>query len=347
MAHPLKEDLHHVLAHTGELWEAFRGKKIFITGGTGFVGTWLVESFVWANKHLDLDAHAVLLTRNPDAFRAKAPKAAAHSSIEMLRGEASSFAFPEGVFPFIIHGATQTYFDPNANEPASIFDAEIQGTRRVLEFARTHGTERFLFTSSGAVYGKQPPELTHIPEDYAGAPLTTDPNSAYGHAKRVSEWLSVMYARQYGFAALLPRLFAFAGPHLPLDLNFAIGNFLRDVLAGGPVRIAGDGTPFRSYLYAADLAIWLWTILIRGEPARPYNVGSGHSITIAELARVVVENTAPGTPIEVAREPVSGAAKSRYVPAVERAWTELGLRPLIGLEEAVRRMYAWSYKSRL
>jgi len=136
-------------------------------------------------------------------------------------------------------------------------------------------------------------------------------------------------------------LFAFAGPHLPLDSNFAIGNFVRDVLAGGPIRIAGDGTPKRSYLYAADLAIWLWTILLRGEPARPYNVGSDEEVSIAELAEFVVRNGASGTPIEIAQSPKPGIPPLRYVPRVDRAREELGLKVKIPLDEAIRRMFDW------
>jgi dTDP-glucose 4,6-dehydratase len=113
------------------------------------------------------------------------------------------------------------------------------------------------------------------------------------------------------------------------------------VLDGGPVRIAGDGTPYRSYLYAADLAIWLWTLLMRGESARPYNVGSGEDLTIADLARAVVANTVPGTKIEIARQTIPGVPASRYVPSVERARIELGLSPRIPLNEAIRRMYEW------
>jgi dTDP-glucose 4,6-dehydratase len=171
-----------------------------------------------------------------------------------------------------------------------------------------------------------------------------DAASAYGQSKRVSEWLCAVYARQYGFDALIARLFAFVGPHLPLDANYAVGNFIRDVLAGGPVRIAGDGTPYRSYLYAADLAIWLWTILIKGETLRPYNVGSGQALTIAELARTVVDATIPETPIEITQKTVPGAPPLRYVPCVTRAEQELGLRPWISLTEGIRRTYVFSMK---
>ncbi len=329
MARIPAEDLDHILAHTSGIWEALRGQNIFVTGGTGFVGTWLVESFIFANKRLDLNARALLLTRNPDRVRVTSP------AVQVLKGDVRSFAYPEGEFSFVIHAATEQGHAPGN------FGLDIQGTKHILEFARTHGTRRFLFTSSGAVYGKQPSDLTHIPEDYPGAPSTVDLNSAYGHAKRASEFLCSVYAEQFGFSAILARLFAFAGPYLPLDLNFAIGNFIRDVLTGGPIRIAGDGTPYRSYLYAADLAIWLWTLLIRGESARPYNVGSDQDLTIADLARAVAQNTIPELPIEIARRPTD-ARPSRYVPCVDRARAELGLAPWIPLSEAIRRMYKWN-----
>lgn len=329
MIHPLTQDLDHVVAHTTGLWGALRGQNVFITGGTGFVGTWLVESFVFANERLDLNARALLLTRNPDRVRVNSP------ALQVLKGDVRSFAYPEGDFAFVMHAATE-----QGHAPAN-FELDIQGTKHVLEFARTHGTRRLLFTSSGAVYGKQPSDLTHIPEDYPGAPSTVDLNSAYGHAKRASEFLCSVYAQEFGFSATLARLFAFAGPYLPLNSNFAIGNFIRDVLTGGPIRIAGDGTPYRSYLYAADLAIWLWTILIRGESARPYNVGSSADLTITDLAHAVTENTLPETQIEIARQP-TGTPPSRYVPCVDRARAELGLAPLIPLDEAIRRMYKWN-----
>ncbi len=308
-------DLDHVIEHTGGVWEALAGQRVFLTGGTGFIGRWLCESLI----HADRSISAVVLTRHPEQFPFANP------AVQPLHGDIRTFDFPDGEFPYVIHAAT----------PASTDDLDGEATRRLLEFARTHGTRRLLFTSSGAVYGRQPRDLTHIPEDLACAPDTP-----YGEAKRSAETLLA------NRDTVIARLFAFSGPGLPLNKNFAIGNFVRDVLNGGPIRIQGDGTPYRSYLYAADLAVWLWTLLVRGEPGRPYNVGSDDAVTIAELARTVAAVTVPGTAVEIAQAAVPGVSGSRYVPSVERAEREMGLRPIVSLEEGVRRMYDWALAQR-
>jgi dTDP-glucose 4,6-dehydratase len=341
MENPLSHDLDHVLDHTEAMWTDVRGSRFFVTGGTGFVGTWLTETLLWANRRLGLNLSAVLLTRNPAAFRSRSPHLAQDPAVTLLTGDATNFEPPDGSFPFVVHAATERYFPPNSERPASILDRDLAATRRVLELARMCGAGRLLFTSSGAVYGKQPSAMTHIPEEYAGAPLTTEVGSVYGHSKRISEFLCSTYAHVCGFQATIARLFAFVGPYLPLNENYAVGNFIRDTLDGGPVRIAGDGTPYRSYLYAADLAIWLWTILFRGESARPYNVGSPEAVTIADLACRVVAVTASPAQVRIARQAAPGAPLLRYVPNTHRAENELGLRPWISLEEGIRRAYEW------
>jgi dTDP-glucose 4,6-dehydratase len=336
-----EHDLEHVLDHTRSLWDELRGTSVFITGATGFVGTWMLESLLWISDRLSLPVTVVALTRDADRFRVQCPHLASHRSVSLVSGNVVSFAFPEGRFPFIIHAATERIAGPDQQHPLGSFDRDIAGTRRVLEFARSHGVRRLLFTSSGAVYGRQPPDLTHIPEDYVGAPLTSDTRTVYGQAKRVSEFMCSCYGRSDGFDALIARLFAFVGPRLPLDASYAVGNFIRDAIDGGPIRIAGDGTPFRSYLYAADLSIWLWTILFRGDASAPYNVGSSKELTIADLAYEVKRATDASTGIEIADQPNPGVPALRYVPATHRAEDGLGLRALISLEEGIRRTWNW------
>jgi len=346
MAHPLSCDLDLILQHTAAVWPEFRGQRVFITGGTGFFGIWLLESFAWANAKLNLDAEAVVLTRNPAAFRGKAPHLAAHHAIQFHTGDVRNFEFPEGRFSHVIHAATESTSGLNERDPLAMLDDIVAGTRRALDFAVASGARKFLLTSSGAVYGSQPPDITHVPEIYAGAPDIMNPRSAYGEGKRLAELLCAIYHQRHGLETKIARGFAFVGPHLPLDRHFAIGNFIRDQLAGGPIRIQGDGTPVRSYLYTADLAIWLWTILAKGEPCRPYNVGSETAVSIAETARAVAGVLEPEVAIEIAAEARPGIPASRYVPSTARARTELGLRKTIPLDDAIRRTAAWTVSQR-
>jgi dTDP-glucose 4,6-dehydratase len=329
------KDLNHILNHTSHLWKEVQGQNIFMTGGTGFFGCWLLESFIWANDQLHLGAKAVVLSRNPEAFAAKAPHQANHPAVCLLRGDVRTFEFPAGEFRFVVHAATEASAKLNQENPLLMFETILEGTRRTLEFARTHGTRKFLLTSSGAVYGKQPPEMTHIPEDYFGAPDPMDSNAAYGEGKRAVEILCRLYAHQFGLEAKIARCFAFVGPHLPLDAHYAIGNFIRDALQGGPIRVNGDGSPLRSYMYAADLAIWLWTILFKGQSCRPYNVGSDKSINIAELAGLVRQLIDPGVEVTIAHQADLSRPPQRYVPSIERARTELALESWVSLEQAI------------
>jgi len=343
---PLASDLDHILAHTHGLWEELRSQRIFITGGTGFFGCWLLESFVAANDTLGLNAEAMVLTRDLESFRRKAPRLAHHPAVRFHVGDIRTFEFPGGTFSHVIHAATEASARLNDENPLRMFDSIVEGTRRTLDFAVQAGAKKFLLTSSGAVYGRQPPEMTHIPETYTGAPDLLDPRSSYGEGKRAAEMLCCLYAKQHGLEPKIVRCFAFVGPYLPLDIHFAIGNFIRDARRGGPIQINGDGTPYRSYLYSADLAIWLWTILIRGTVCRPYNVGSDQVLTIAEIARTVAKVLDPKVEIIIARKLEPGKPAERYVPSIDRARAELGLEPWIVVADGVRRAADW-YRSRI
>jgi dTDP-glucose 4,6-dehydratase len=243
----------------------------------------------------------------------------------------------------VIHAATEASAKQAVEEPQEMLSTILAGTERTLQFAAQSGTRKFLLTSSGAVHGRQPAELTHVPESYDGAP---ESGNVYAEGKRASELMCALHqtaavAKGMEFEAKIARCWAFCGPHLPLDAHFAIGNFIGDVLAGRPISIAGDGTPRRSYLYAADLAVWLWTILFRAPALLAINVGSQRGVSILELAEIVAAALAPATEIHVAQQAVPGAVPMRYVPSVERAEMLLGLRETVGLEEAIRRTAAW------
>jgi len=335
------DDLAHILTHTLPLWEGVHGRHLFITGGTGFFGCWLLESFVYANRMLDLRASLTVLTRDPRAFASKCPHLAAEPALALWPGDVRDFAFPPQPAQLIIHAATAADAALHAAAPELLLDTILQCTRRVLDYATASHSEALLLTSSGAVYGPQPPDLTHIPEDCRLGPDPLDPGAAYAEGKRMAEQMCVVWGRQAGFAVKVARCFAFLGPHLPLDRHFAAGNFIHDALHGGPIRVQGDGTPYRSYLYAADLAIWLWTVLLAGVPGRAYNVGSEEAVTVAELARAVAAAVTPRPEVIIAGVPVPGVPATRYLPSTQRAREELGLRTLVALPDAITRTVRW------
>jgi nucleoside-diphosphate-sugar epimerase len=334
-------DLDDICQQTKPLWEEARGSDIFLTGGTGFFGCWLVESFLHANEEFHLGARLTVLTRSPGAFLKKCPHLAGRAGLTLLAGDVRTFHFPDGEYPFVIHAATEASVRQAAEEPLEMLSTIVDGTRRTLAFAAARGTRKFLLTSSGAIYGKQPPALTHVPETYRGRPDALDAANVYGEGKVMAEHLCSLYAKVHRIECKIARCWAFAGPHLPLDQHFAIGNFIRDVMAGKPIRIGGDGTPTRSYLYASDLAVWLWTMLFLAPSMEPLNVGSGEAVTIRELGEAVAGVLRPATAIEIAQKAVPGAPKSQYVPDVSRAQQLLGLRVTVPLSEAIRRTAAW------
>lgn len=334
-------DLDEVLNKTALLWEDMRGRQLFLTGGSGFFGRWLIGTFCHINRVLGLNARATVLTRSRHAFLTRIPWIAAEASVTLLEGDVSTFRFPEGDFHFVIHAATDSGGRQSLQGPLTLLTVMVEGTRRVLEFAISHKARRFLLTSSGAVYGRQPRELRHLSEDFMGGPDPLKPGSVYGEGKRCSELLCSLYDQREQMDCLIARCWTFCGPCLPLDAHFAIGNFIGDALEGRPILVKGDGTTRRSYLYAGDLTTWLWTILFKAPSLVPINVGSSHDISILEAAQAVDAILESRTGIIVTSKPLPDALPERYVPSVARAKDLLGLEQTVSLEQTIARTVAW------
>jgi nucleoside-diphosphate-sugar epimerase len=336
----LASDLDDIVARTEPLWQEVRGQRILITGATGFFGCWLLESFAWANRRLELNARAVALSRHPHTLVEKAPHLAEDPAIALHAADVRQDAFPQGSFSHVVHAATEASASLNRQTPVVMFDTIVEGTRHALEFAAANSVGKFLFVSSGAVYGTQPPQISHLSESFAGGPDPLDTANAYAEGKRAAELLCALAASS-PLEIKIARCFAFVGPHMKLDAHFAIGNFISDRLHNRPVCVQGDGSAVRSYLYASDLMVWLWTILFQGQSGRAYNVGSEEGLNMASLARQVAAALPPEVDVNIAGKATPGTAGHRYVPCTARAREELGLHAEVPLREAIRRTHNW------
>ena len=330
-----------MFASLADEWPKLAGSRIFMTGGTGFIGRWMLEALAEADRRLELGTRITVLTRSPEAFASKARHLAAHPGFTFIVGDVNQLAHDGEAYDYVIHAATDASADLNENDPLRMFDTIVSGTRNALDFALAARARRFFFLSSGAVYGAQPWEVEHVREDFRGGPDLGTHRSAYAEGKRAAELLCVIYARQHGLDFVNARIFALLGPLLSLDIHFAAGNFIRDAMAGRKVRVDGAGTAVRSYLYAADLTVWLWAILLGAKAGAVYNVGSEEAVSIAALAERIAGLLGEGG-FEVLGKPDPGWNPGRYVPSTEKIRTELGLRPSVGLDEAIRRTAKWN-----
>jgi len=321
-----------------EAWRGLKGQRILLTGGTGTVGAWLLELYCRANDLWGLGSRIQVLSRDPARFQAKCPHLAADPAVSFLRGDIRDFG-PTGPVDLVIHGAADASGEASYSDLLGHLDTLVAGTRHLLGRALEAKARRVLLLSSGAVYGTQPPDLERIPETWPGAPDPLNAGTRYGQGKRMAEHLCMVFRYQFGLEAVIARGFALAGPHLPLDAHLALGNFIRDALAGRPVEVLGDGTPWRSYLYASEYAAACWLVLLTGQSGRAYNVGSPDAVQLGELARMVAGTR--GLDVVIRQAPREGAPAERYVPSDRRIREELGFRPQIDLRESIRRTMDW------
>lgn len=305
--------------------------NVLLTGGTGFFGLALLR--YWRGLG-DKAPRVTILSRNPQRFTARYPDLA--NFVTWRTGDVQDpTAFDNlGAFTHLLHGATDSTLGASL-ESLTRFDQILGGTRNALDFATKAGVRRFLLTSSGGVYGRQPSDLEKIPEHYLAMPDPLDTKNAYSVAKRASEHLCALYAERHQIETVVARCFAFVGPDLPFNTHFAIGNFIRDALFEDEITVSGDGTDVRTYLDQRDLAIWLTTLLDQGVAGEAYNVGSDQEITISGLAHLVRDRVAPGKRVQILGNSKASSNRARYVPSIQKAREGLRLDVKVPLSDAI------------
>jgi nucleoside-diphosphate-sugar epimerase len=329
-----ESDLDAIVDRAGRVLHELSERRILITGVSGFFGKWLLASLLYANRALGLHLRVTGVARGATRLLSAYPGLTAETCLTLTDADVTTWTGPSSPVDDVFHLATPASAALNRDQPQEMLRIISSGTSNVLERSRASGARRILLASSGAVYGKLAAGSPPVAESYRGAPDPMDVGTSYHQGKRLAEHLGALAARDGSVEVKVARCFAFAGPHLPLTAHFAFGNFLRDATQHGHIRVNGDGTAVRSYLYVADLMVWLLTILVRGEPSRPYNVGAEFAVSIEQLAARIAAGVGCG--YSVARAPGSDPPDV-YVPSTERARGELGLDEWTDLDGSIAR----------
>ena len=309
----------------------YKNTHIFLTGGTGFFGKWLLEAFIFLNKKYSTNIKVTILSRSPSNFINQFPHLGMYEFFTYVQGDVRNFVLENEIFDLIIHAATDASVELNLNQPDLMRSTIMEGAKNICDFAAKSSCKRILFTSSGAVYGTQPVNMKLVPETFNNN-LLFDSKNAYSSAKLESE---IFFKENANCEVVIARCFAFAGPYLPLIGGYAFGNFINDIINEKDIVIKGNGKDIRSYLYAADLVIWLLRILSSGKHKEIYNVGSSKCVSIAELACLIQSISGAKSNIKILSK--SSKNINRYVPDITKSKIQLNLDIYTSLEEAIKR----------
>ncbi|OAQ38799.1 hypothetical protein A5893_12175 [Pedobacter psychrophilus] len=317
----------------------FKDKTILITGGTGFMGRWIAEMINYINDITQSNIHLILLARDIEKFQVEMPHLANKPYLSLVRQDIRNLHDLPKNINYIIHAAGTPDNRIHVSQPLLTLETFYKGTQSLLNAAsRLPELKKIIHISSHQVYGENDSDL-NIEETFLGKVNTSN---IYGESKRISETLCFAYKNQFKLPIIIIRPFAFVGPYHDLEKPWAINNFIRDAILGGPIKILGNGLTIRSYLYGSDMAQWLLKTLLIGQIGEAYNLGSKEPTSLNDLAKKIQLLVNPS--IEIINKSSKSIYKniSNLVPNTKKITDSLSLEEAHTLEESIKRTTVWN-----
>ena len=301
---------------------ALRNSTVFISGASGFLGSWITEVVLFLNDNFNFNTRLVLHSRDVS----KLPR---RNDVKILEGDIRNLLEIPSDVQWVIHAASSPDARVHTSDPINTLDILSNGTNAVLSASsRLPNLKKFLYVSSALIY-KPSVELNSV-------------SDVYTEGKRYSESLVTAYRSLYKLPTTVIRPFTFLGPKQLIDKPWAMNNFIRDALNGGPIRIFGNVESLRTYMYGSDFAFWTLKILTSGEIGKSYNVGASQSFSILDIAKKVVSLSPQNIQIELC--PFGNQVRSDLIPDVSLAESTLSLRTTVDIDAAIKKTISW-YKN--
>jgi nucleoside-diphosphate-sugar epimerase len=335
----LQKDCADAAAWSLSLLGKLKDQKILIAGGTGFIGSWIAEFISFLNDNYQFNTSLILLSRNTDLFINEKKHLATRNDIQFITKDIRNINELPNDVTYIIHAATSPDNRSHVSNPIETVSTITKGTDNLIDSAfKLPDLKKFLFLSSGQVYGKSISKNELLSESDFGPLDCNKITSIYPEAKRLAEATCCAYTSQYKLPIVIARPFSFIGPYQSLSKPWAINNFINDALNNKTIRIIGNGEPLRSYMYPADLVVWLLKILVDGKRNIAYNLGSPLAISLKDAAEKIVQIAQTNVNIEIK---FNNNDSSHYVPDISLCKNDLGLRINYNIEETIQRSISW------
>lgn len=323
-------------------WEKLSGCHILVTGATGLIGGCLVETLM-QNPFRDYEVYA--LGRNEDRVRERF-SCFYGNGLHFIKHDVTKPLQGTTDFDFIIHAASGANPSEYALHPVEVMKSNIDGVVNLIEYGLHHGMKRFLYVSSGEVYGEGDGRV--FTETYSGYVDCTSPRACYPSSKRAAETLCVSYAREYGADVVIARPTHIYGPHFTESDNRVYAQFIRNVLRAENIVMKSTGAQFRSWCYVVDCVSALLHVLLLGKNGQAYNIADNNSnVSIKELAELIAsigkKRVIRDIPDEIER--LGGNVVTKSVFSTEKL-TALGWQPQTPLAEGLEKTIACIHAGR-
>ena len=334
------EDLKAVL-ESSIGWESFRGKTVLVTGASGFLPAYMVETLLLLNELTGTQCRVVCLVRNSANAEVRFRRYRLRNDLAFVQADVSEPIPDMDRCDFIIHAASQASPKYYSSDPVGTMTANLLGTDQLLRLARKWESERFMFFSTGEVYGCVGADKVPTAESDYGYIDILNQRSCYAESKRAAETLVVSYLQQFKVPSVIVRPFHTYGPGMKLDDGRVYADFVRDVVNRADIHMTSNGRAVRAFCYLSDAVAGFFTVLLKGISGQAYNVGNPDAaMSIQDLADMLV-NLFPERACRVVRQ---AQLDEHYIPSpisinspnIDRIG-ELGWRPHVSPLDGFRR----------
>jgi len=330
----IKEDIKTIISGLKEFSDVVAGKTFLVTGGSGFLGSWVCEVLV------EMKAKVVCVDNLSSGLKKNIEKLVENKKIIFVEADVSSFDTKDRI-NYIIHMASIASPPFYQAYPIETLDANTFGTKKMLELARKNNAT-ILYASTSEVYGET--DEIPTPEGYYGYVNSYGPRAVYDEGKRVAEAYCYAYWKKFGAKVRVARLFNTYGPRLDVKQTSQYGRvvvkFIEQALSNNPVTVNGNGKQTRSFCYITDLIVGLIKLLLKPNlDGEIVNLGNDDEITILELANKIIKLTNSKSKIIFQAMPKDDPM--RRCPDLNKAKKTLGYEAKVPLEIGLKRTIDW------